>query len=181
MSLFQDIFKQCDKFMHLKMYIDAPDLLEKYTPYVARHNDAMLTSSHPDAGFDLFTPVPYSYAPDAGARAIHFQTKCSAKMVKSDGKTYPTGFYLYPRSSLSKTPLRLANSVGIIDSGYRGNLVGMFYNTDSKKSYKVESHSRLAQICGPELVPIIVELVSSESDLGMETDRGIGGFGSTGR
>ena len=32
------------------------------------------------------------------------------------------GYYLYPRSSISKTPLILANSVGIIDSGYRGNI-----------------------------------------------------------
>jgi hypothetical protein len=39
-------------------------------------------------------------------------------------KTVP--FYLYPRSSISKTPLMLANHTGIIDSGYRGNLIGAF-------------------------------------------------------
>ena len=44
----------------------------------------------------------------------------------SNSKTFNTGYYMYPRSSLSKTKLRLANSVGIIDSGYRGNLIGMF-------------------------------------------------------
>ena len=35
---------------------------------------------------------------------------------------------MYPRSSIYKTPLRLANNTGIIDSGYRGNLMGAFDN-----------------------------------------------------
>ena len=40
----------------------------------------------------------------------------------------PTGYYSYPRSSISKTPLLLANNVGIIDSGYRGNIKVAFDN-----------------------------------------------------
>jgi dUTPase len=47
-------------------------------------------------------------------------------MVCDSGKSFSTGYYMYPRSSLSKTKLRLANSVGIIDSGYCGFLIGMF-------------------------------------------------------
>ena len=43
-------------------------------------------------------------------------------------------FYVYPRSSISKTPLRMANSVGIIDSGYRGNL-----------KFAVDAHKHLAK------------------------------------
>ena len=97
---------------------------------------------------------------------------------------------MYPRSSLSKTQLRLANSVGIIDSGYRGHLMGMFdvVNIDSSElshnkegDYFGKEYDRYLQICAPGLVPIIVEIVNSKEDLGEETERGDGGFGSTGR
>jgi dUTP pyrophosphatase len=119
------------------------------------------------------------------------------------GKIFNTGFYMYPRSSLSKTKLRLANSVGIIDSGYRGNLIGMFdvvnmdettqpvndsqlqsqlQNKDEYKDYDycAKVNDRLVQICGPGLIPIYVEIVNSLDELGNETERGSGGFGSTG-
>jgi dUTP pyrophosphatase len=96
---------------------------------------------------------------------------------------------MYPRSSLSKTPLRLANSTGIIDSGYRGNLMAMFdvinlpdNLSDSREAdYFGRKLDRYVQICAPGLVPIIVEIVNSIEDLGNETIRGGGGFGSTGR
>ena len=84
-------------------------------------------------------------------------------------------FYLYPRSSIAKTPLRLSNNVGIIDSGYRGNLGAFVDNIHRSKngdtSWTVEKHTRLFQICGPNLEPIEVEIVDSESDLG-KTSRG---------
>lgn len=92
-------------------------------------------------------------------------------------------FYLYPRSSIAKTPLRLSNSVGIIDSGYRGNLGAFVDNIHRSKDgddlWTVEKHTRLFQICGPNLEPIEVEIVDNENDLG-KTSRGSGGFGSTG-
>ena len=96
----------------------------------------------------------------------------------------PVGYYLYPRSSTgTKTPLRLSNSVGIIDSGYRGNIIAAFDNRDSSNDgdFKVEKGSRVVQICPPELsYPVLVEIVDNESDLGT-TNRGEGGFGSTGK
>ena len=88
---------------------------------------------------------------------------------------------MYPRSSLSKRKLRLANSVGIIDSGYRGNLMGMFDIVNSKEDFEVvNKFERLVQICSPNLQPIIVEIVDDIKELG-ETTRGEGGFGSTGK
>ena len=87
---------------------------------------------------------------------------------------------MYPRSSLSKTQLRLANSVGIIDSGYRGNLIGAFDCLSKKGEYKVLKDDRLVQICSPDLAPIMVEIVDTEEKLGKKTTRGQGGFGSTG-
>ena len=111
-------------------------------------------------------------------------------MYTDTQKVYNTGFYMYPRSSLSKTQLRLANSVGIIDSGYRGHIMGMFdvvnvceneENEDRDADYFVEKFDRLVQICAPSLVPIFVEIVETLEELGEKTERGEGGFGSTGK
>ena len=107
---------------------------------------------------------------------------CSAQMITDNNKVYNTGYYMYPRSSLSKTKLRLANSTGIIDSGYRGHLIGMFdLLAFPNKKYDVEQYDRLLQICAPGLVPIVVEVVNSIEELGSQTERGAGGFGSTGK
>jgi dUTP pyrophosphatase len=90
---------------------------------------------------------------------------------------------MYPRSSISKTILRLANATGIIDSGYRGHLMGMFdlINLSENEEYVIEKYDRLLQICAPGLVPIVVEVVNTIAELGSQTERGAGGFGSTGR
>ena len=103
-------------------------------------------------------------------------------MVTDTWKNYNTGYYLYPRSSIVKTQFRLANSVGIIDSGYRGNIMGVFDIKElqsTKLDFKLEKYTRLLQICSPTLCPIYVILVKTEEELG-ETERGLGGFGSSG-
>jgi dUTP pyrophosphatase len=121
---------------------------------------------------------------------IDFKIKCCAQMIKINNtmntdiviSSYKTGFYIYPRSSLSKTQLRLANNTGIIDAGYRGNLIGMFdVINNNNNNYLVEPYTRLLQICAPSLEPIFVQLVNNIDDLGSSTLRNEGGFGSTGR
>jgi dUTP pyrophosphatase len=103
----------------------------------------------------------------------------------------PTGFYLYPRSSISKTRMRLANSVGIIDAGYRGDLIaavdtiGLFGSTDIWHIWKetlspIKKYDRYFQVCAPDLSPFLVHIVDTEQDLSPPTTRGHGGFGSTG-
>ena len=88
-------------------------------------------------------------------------------------RRYFSGFYVHPRSSLSKTSLRLANSTGIIDAGYRGNLIGMFdCNSAEDDNYTLGQFTRLLQICGPSLMPIYVEVVDSIEYLGPSTSRG---------
>jgi dUTP pyrophosphatase len=68
---------------------------------------------------------------------------------------------------MSKGRLRLANSVGIIDAGYRGNLMSMFdLTTNISEDYIVNKYDKLIQICAPSLVPIIVEIVDTIDDLG---------------
>ncbi len=80
---------------------------------------------------------------------------------------------LFPRSSVSKTNLRLCNSVGVIDSGYRGEIIVKF-DKNGAKGYKVGD--RVAQLV---LVPIpsvqFVEVINLPG-----SDRGTGGFGSSG-
>jgi hypothetical protein len=112
---------------------------------------------------------------------IDHEVICSAKMFTDQNKMYSTGFYMDPRSSISKTSYRLANSRGIIDSGYRGNLIGVFDVLPNQPQTQIEKFDRLLQICGPGLEPIFVVILDRLSDLGEETLRGTGGIGSSGR
>ena len=84
-------------------------------------------------------------------------------------------YFLMPRSSISKTPLRLCNSIGLIDAGYRGELIAAVDNIKNE-NYKVGSGERFFQIVAMDGSPLTFELVSELSD----TERGSGGFGSTG-
>ena len=120
------------------------------------------------------------YFPFLSVTKLDFKIKCSAKMY-TETKVFNTGYYMYPRSSLSKTNFRLANCVGIIDAGYNGNLMGVFDILQNQNTQSLCKHDRLIQICAPALVPIYVEIVDVFEDLGEKTERGSGGFGSSGR
>lgn len=88
----------------------------------------------------------------------------------------PTGYVglIYPRSSISKTGHILANSVGVIDSGYRGEIQVRFKTIPESNEYKVGD--KIAQLIIMPYPEIQFEEVEELSD----TDRGKGGFGSTG-
>ena len=149
------------------------ELNKKYMISVVEHN-RQVQSSHPNSGFDLFSPEDI----ETNMNTIKLDTEITCSMI--DDNKQNCGFYLYPRSSISKTNLRLANSVGIIDSGYRGNLLAIFdIIRNEYVSTTIEKHSRLLQICSGDLQPFIVILVDDIVLLG-ETARGSGGFGSTG-
>ena len=90
----------------------------------------------------------------------------------------PEGYVglLFPRSSVHKTGQSMANSVGVIDSDYRGEVSAVMYHT-FVWSDKYNVGDRFAQLV---VVPVAyVELV--ETDELSETERGSGGYGSTGR
>lgn len=180
MALVFNLLERFDKCTHLKIYIDDPRLKLKYTELAYKHNLQIQTDDYPDTGFDLVVPEDYTCFTELVTK-INFGIKCSSKTILQGGKTHPSGFYMYPRSSLSKTQLRLANNVGVIDSGYRGNLIGAFDCISKRDEYKVLKYDRLVQICSPTLSPIVVEIVDDESQLGEKTNRADGGFGSTGR
>ena len=107
-----------------------------------------------------------------------FETPLETQLARPTASGIAVGYFLYPRSSTgTKTPLRLSNSIGIIDAGYRGNYIAAFDNIRTE-SFKVERLQRLVQICPPNLTyPLRVELVEDLE----QTIRGTGGFGSTGK
>jgi dUTP pyrophosphatase len=175
--------------MILKIFVD-PEHLELRNMYECaadKHNDKLYNDPfHIDAGFDLFAPPTAPHDHDlnffaSAANKLDFKIRASAKMHTNIASAYNTGYYIHPRSSISKTPLRLANSTGIVDAGYRGSLIGMFDVLYDPEYFTGRAYDRYAQICAPSLAPIIVEIVSNIEDLEMNTERGEGGLGSTGR
>lgn len=84
--------------------------------------------------------------------------------------------WLLPRSSIVKTPLRLANSMGLIDSSYRGTLRAYVDNRNSDESYTAKKGERLFQIAEPSLQPFTLNVVNELPN----SERGENGFGSTG-
>ena len=138
-----------------------------------------------DAGFDLFCTEKIKIQGDSIGNKINLQLKASMYFVKYNidneiVEKIPCGYFLYPRSSMgSKTPLRLSNSIGVIDSGYRGNLCILLDNL-SKDDYTIKRGDRLVQICAPNITyPLEVFEILDISELGI-TQRGNNGFGSTG-
>lgn len=171
------------------------ELVKMYEDKVEEHNQKVYGSQYPDSGFDLFIPFDYSeheygYT-DNRLSPVTFRAplgvKCSMSRFNAVyKKSSATGYYLYPRSSIVKTPFRLSNSVGIIDSGYRGEIMAVVDNIDAVNNdiktcinKYMPPMSRMFQICSPTLEPFMIQIVDSEDKLGL-TERGSGGFGSTG-
>lgn len=123
-----------------------------------------------DAGVDLFTPQNIVIKPQT-VEKLDLKIKC--RMVDSNGNT--VSYFMYPRSSIANTNLMLANSVGIIDKGYRGSIKAALRNLSLTTNEEILAGSRMVQITAPDLSPLKIKLVESLD----ETIRGEGGFGST--
>ena len=151
-------------------------LKNTYVSHIVNHNKQVRTE-YPNAGFDLLSP--FNMYVEGIKCVLDTEIICSMKSHDDIQLSY----YLYPRSSIIKTPFRLANSVGIIDSGYRGNIKACFDVTINEnyatETYEVKQYSRLVQLCSPTLKPLIVKIVDNVEELGL-SERGSGGFGSTG-
>lgn len=135
------------------------------------HEDAIIPNyaKKGDAGLDL--------------TAIHFRYE-----AEYDCFVYGTGLALeipkgyvgliFPRSSNSKTTAYLTNSVGVIDSGYRGEIMVKFKNrtaADNRAPYK--PGDRVAQL----IIMPYPNITLVETDKLSESERGTGGYGSTGK
>lgn len=124
----------------------------------------------------------------AGGGAGGGETKSSHEPIMLDGTrchAIPQPYCLHPRSSIYKKSIRLANSTGIIDSGYRGELAaavdvlaGQLNSGFAREvpTHILDANNRYFQICKPDLSPFYVCII----DQLPSTSRGSGGFGSTG-
>ena len=120
-----------------------------------------------DAGLDLYVLEDITFN-SGETKLLKLGISCEPK----NGKAY----YLFPRSSISKTPLRMSNSVGLIDGGYRGEIMASCDNIKDF-SFTVKKGERLFQIVAFDSSPISYALTDDLSS----TERGDGGFGSTGK
>lgn len=185
-----------DTYYRLELLLNK-DALDLYTNLTERSDE--------NAGFDMF--VAETCETKAGQVSL-LNLGCKARMVKCCSIMccieQEVPYWLAPRSSIWKSGVTQANSIGIIDKSYRGNLMGavlpiykpsgywsnisgsassgsyVWMNCDSKDTGNpiIERGQRLFQILAPDMGHIKeIRLVESLP----ETVRGEGGFGSTGK
>ena len=121
-----------------------------------------------DAAADLYAKETQTLGPHTNGNKIHTGIKIQL----------PEGWLalILPRSSMgAKTPLRLSNSVGLIDSGYRGEIMAMYDNI-SDEYYTINNGDRIAQMLVMPSYRFLPKVVDTLTD----SDRGEGGFGSSG-
>lgn len=126
------------------------------------------------AGYDL-----YSCFPDDWGERLVIQPNETVKIDTGLQMELPEGYFggIFPRSGLAiKQGLVVANNVGVIDADYRGNIIVALHN-DSDYEQMIYDGDRIAQLILLPYKPMNFEEVNSLS----ETDRGSGGFGSTGK
>lgn len=118
-----------------------------------------------DAGFDLYAT---SVEEDKVSGLVTYGTGLSFEI--------PEGFVglIYPRSSISKSGMLLSNSVGVVDAPYRGEVSVKFWNIIEDLRYSVGD-----RICQLIIMPIPSVEFEEVKEL-TTTERGEGGFGSTG-
>lgn len=138
-----------------------------------------ITLLHPDA------KVPnYAHKDDAGADLTSVKT---VTLAPGERALVPTGIaialpenfvgLIHPRSGLAlKFGIGMVNAPGTIDAGYRGEIGVLLINHDPKETVRLEAGTRIAQLVIQEVVHAQFTEVTS---LG-QTQRGDGGFGSTG-
>ena len=173
----------CKNFAILKLAIEDETLIANYTDRIEKHNAQFMENILADSGFDVLVPNTVKFDKLFATKFIDMNIK--TEMFLCDVNTdsiNPCAFNVHPRSSISKTPLILANHTGIIDSGYRGSLIGAFrclpfFTNDIATDYTVIANTRLLQICHPTLCPIYITIVNANNL--SNSVRGEGGFGST--
>lgn len=124
------------------------------------------TAYQHDSGLDIVIPQDIVIPKGSKGVKIKHNINCMPDNI--------SGYFLFARSSISKTPLRLSNSVGIIDYGYRGDIMAAVDNIGDT-DYEIKKGTKLFQLCSPDLKSIEVIVVDN-----LETsERSDGGFGSS--
>ena len=123
-----------------------------------------------DAGFDLVATDITTEINECGQLILVYHTGLAVEI--------PEGYYgqLMPRSSVSKKSLMLTNSAGVIDSGYRGEIMAKFRSTTDVVPSVYKPGEKFAQL----LILPVPEVTFEEAFELSDSERGEGGYGSTG-
>lgn len=152
---------------------DGPELLYWVDPAQPFADRQMVRGSAAAAGYDLALPFSLDLDPERGIGAGPIMVHTGVVVAVPDGYVG----LLLPRSSLGLRGLRLANTVGVIDSDYRGPII-LALQADQPLS--IEAGERIAQLVIVPHLTAQAQRVQSVEAL-PTTVRGEGGFGSTGR
>lgn len=167
--------------------VTTPEIKKMYENYMKN-----VENKNENCGFDLLIPNDYWNHMSVNSNHNHgFKVDSLNKVINTkqmtinhkvavmvlDKHNKRRGFWMVPRSSISKTNFRMANSIGLIDPGYNGNLLAKVdIIKNMKQDVLIKKGTRLFQICSHNLKPFKnVKFVSSLPN----TTRGTGGFGST--
>ena len=144
--------------------------------------------SNGNAGYDIFVTEDIILEPNKESY-IEIKSGIQCEMVVENvtltfkdnvlsTKTYlnNVSYLLLPRSSISKYNIVMCNSIGLIDSSYRGEILARIYNFNNKP-IEFKKGDRLFQIVAPNLSCFAVEIVNKLS----LTERDTNAFGSTGK
>ena len=135
-----------------------------------------------DSGIDLFCNENTQIKQGESGK-IKFDISCELLCIdiKENGDKsdpYNVSYLLLPRSSIIKTPLRLANSIGLIDAHYQNNICA-FVDNIKNVDYNVLKGTRLFQLVTPDLTPFkSLEVVKEFTNPKLNRK---GGYGSTGK
>lgn len=121
-----------------------------------------------DAGLDL---VAYNWFYDDTYDFLVYDTGITVEI--------PVGYFglLVPNSRIAKRPLLMANSPGIIDSGYRGTLKFIFKDFEDRR--RIQNRFLVGDTIGQLIILQYPQIELEETDNLSQTERGTGGFGST--
>lgn len=140
------------------------------------HPACMPTRANPtDAGLDLRCK-----------QTVVLQTGVRTLVATGVSVKIPRGYVglLFPRSSLSKSGITMTNSVGVIDSDYRGEiLASLQFNglPDNHSEIEIPAGERIVQLVVVPILSVIPAVDDYSDEEWFDTKRGAGGFGSTGR
>ena len=173
--------------MSILYIVTTPEIKKMYENHIKK-----IINYNENSGFDLLIPDDYWNYMSINSNHNHgfkvdnanniidnkqmtINHKISAMVI--DENKERRGFWMVPRSSISKTNFRMANSIGLIDSGYNGNLLAKVdIIKNMKQDVLIKKGTRLFQICSHDLKPFKeIKFVNSLPN----TFRGNGGFGST--
>ena len=131
-------------------------------------NATVPTRAHTtDACYDVYSPIDIDLPPNSITKFdLDFAVEC------------PDGYKLcfYSRSGLASKGVILTNSVGIVDQDYRGCCATALFNC-TNKTYSIHKGDRILQCALEKVIPF--EIVETEEL--SDTERGTGGFGSSGK